>query len=249
MVLPCCRTHRTHLYDRSRDDQHLERALVVRSCMSSRQYVRPSFIEILTPQANTGIRAHVRLPPVHGVLYLQHVRHPTDINRSLERGRIDNVEWYRSRVLDDYRDDYHRRCYAEFHLCATHMVLVLSHGYHLPLGGSEEGATAQGLYEHSRIKCLSDEVQELRPSLSDATHTLRQPRTGDWLSRSRLSEMRQMHAGLSFEDYDIKKLKRLWRISKIISSTSEGTTIQASRQLSSISMLHGAALVRRSPLC
>ena len=32
-----------------------------------------------------------------------------------------------------------------------------------------------------------------------------QPRTGDWLSRSRLSEMRQMHAGLSFEDYDIKK--------------------------------------------
>ena len=35
-----------------------------------------------------------------------------------------------------------------------------------------------------------------------------------------------MHAGLSYEDYDIKTLNiiRLWRISKIISSTSEVTT-------------------------
>ena len=29
-----------------------------------------------------------------------------------------------------------RRCYAEFHLCATHLVLVLPHGYYLTLGGS-----------------------------------------------------------------------------------------------------------------
>ena len=81
-----------------------------------------------------------------------------DINRSLERGRNGYVEWHWSRVLDDYRGDYHCRCYAEFHLCATHMVLVLSDGYHLPLGGSKEGSTAQGLHEHPRVECLSDEV-------------------------------------------------------------------------------------------
>ena len=131
-----CGTHRTHLYDWSRDDQHLERALVVRSCVSSRQHVRPSAVEVFTPQANTGIRAYFRLPPVHGVLYLQHVRHPADIHCSLERGRIGNVGWHRARLLDYYRGDYHCRRYAEFHLCATHMVLVLSNGYHLPLGGS-----------------------------------------------------------------------------------------------------------------
>ena len=128
MVLPCCRTHRTHLYDRSCDDQHLEGTLVVWQCVSSRQHVRPSVVEVLTPQADTCVCAYFRFPTVHGVLYLQHVRHPTDINRSLERGRNGYVEWHWSRVLDDYRDDYHRRCYAEFHLCATHLVLVLPHG-------------------------------------------------------------------------------------------------------------------------
>ena len=92
----------------------------------------PAFVR----KANTGIRAYFRLPPVHGVLYLQHVRHPADIHCSLERGRIGNVGWHRARLLDYYRGDYHCRRYAEFHLCATHMVLVLSNGYHLPLGGS-----------------------------------------------------------------------------------------------------------------
>ena len=153
-----CRTHRTHLYDRSRDDQHLERALVVRSCMSSRQYVRPFVVEVFTPQANTSIRAYFRFPTVHGVLYLWHVRYPADIHRSLERGRIGYVEWHWSRVLDDYRGDYHCRNHPLVHLCATHMVLVLSDGYHLPLGGSKEGSTAQGLHEHPRVECLSDEV-------------------------------------------------------------------------------------------
>ena len=38
--------------------------------------------------------------------------------------------------LDYYRGDNHCRYYALIHLCATHMVLVLSNGYHLPLGGS-----------------------------------------------------------------------------------------------------------------
>ena len=136
MVLPRCRTHRTHLYDWSRDDQHLERALVVRTCMPSWQYVRSFAVKILTPQAHTGIRAYVRFPPVHGVLYLQHVRPPTHIHRSLERGRIGNVGWHRACVLDYYRDDNHCRHYAEFHLCATHLVLVLSDGYYLQLGGS-----------------------------------------------------------------------------------------------------------------
>ena len=158
MVLPRRGAHCTHLYDWSRDDQHLEGTLVVRACMSSRQYVRPSAVEIFTPQANTGICAYVRLPPVHGVLYLRHVRHPAHIHRSLERGRIGYVGWHRSRVLDYYRDDYHCRHYAEFHLCTTHMVLVLSDGYHLPLGGSKEGTAAQGFYEHPRFECLSDEV-------------------------------------------------------------------------------------------
>ena len=116
--------------------QHLERALVVRTRMSSRQLVRPSVVEVLTPQANTCIRAYVRLPPIHGVLYLWHVRPPTHIHRSLERGRISDVERYRARILDDYRDDNHCRHYAEFHLCATHLVLVLSDGYYLQLGGS-----------------------------------------------------------------------------------------------------------------
>ena len=74
--------------------------------------------------------------------------------------------------LDYYRGDNHCRRYAEFHLCATHLVLVLSDGYYLPLGGSKECTTAKGLYEHPRIECLSDEVQELCPRLSDATHPL-----------------------------------------------------------------------------
>jgi len=131
-------------------------------------------------------RAYLRFPPVHGVLYLQHVRHPTHIHRSLERGRNGYLEWHWSRVLDDYRGDNHRRCYAEFHLCATHLVLVLSHGYYLTLGGSEEGATAQGLYEHSRIKCLSDERQEQRePSSSLALDlwSLATAGTQEWPSR------------------------------------------------------------------
>ena len=189
MVLSCSGTYRTHLYDWSRDDQHLERALVVRTCMSSRQYVRPPVVEVLTPQTNTGIRAYVRFPTVHGVLYLWHVRHPTHIHRSLERGRFGYVEWYWSRVLDNYRDDYHSRRYAEFHLCATHLVLVLSDGYYLPLGGSEEGTATPSLYKHPCIECLSDALYELCPRLSDATHTLRQPWAGNRLSRFRLSEM------------------------------------------------------------
>ena len=172
MVLSRDWSHRTHLHDRSRDDQHLEGTLVVRTCVSSREHVRPSAVEVLTAQADTSVRAHIRFPPVHGILHLQHVRHPVDINRSLERGRIGYVEWHRARLLDDYRGDYDCRRYAEFHLCTTHLVLVLSHGYYLPLGGSKEGTTAQGLYKHPRIKCLSDEMQELRPRLPDATHTL-----------------------------------------------------------------------------
>ena len=92
------------------------------------------------------------------------------------------MEWHRSRILDDYRDDYHCRRYAEFYICPSYMVFVLPHGYHLTLGSSKEGTTAQGLYEHPCFECLSDEVQELCPRLSYATHTLRQPRTGGWLS-------------------------------------------------------------------
>ena len=126
---------------------------------------------------------------MYDVLYLWHVRHPTHIHRSLERGRFGYVEWYWSRVLDNYRDDYHSRRYAEFHLCATHLVLVLSDGYYLPLGGSEEGTATPSLYKHPCIECLSDALYELCPRLSDATHTLRQPWAGNRLSRFRLSEM------------------------------------------------------------
>ena len=151
--------------------------------------IRSSAIEIFTPQADTGIRAYVWLPPVHGVLYLQHVWHPAYIHRSLERRRIGNVGWHWACVLDDYRGDYHCRRYAEFHLCATHLVLVLSDGNYLPLGSSKESTAAQGFYKHPCFECLSDEVQELCPCLSDATHALRQSWTGNRLSRSRLSEM------------------------------------------------------------
>ena len=126
--------------------------------MPSWQYVRSFAVKILTPQAHTGIGAYFRLPPVHGVLYLQHVRHPAHIHRSLERGRFSHVERYWPCVLDDYRDDYHCRRYAEFNLRATHMVFVLSDGYYLLLGGSKEGTAAQGFYEHPCFECLSDEV-------------------------------------------------------------------------------------------
>ena len=150
--------------------------------MSARQYVRPSAVEVLTPQTNTSVRTYVRLPPVHGVLHFRYVWHPADSHRSLELGRLSHVEWHWPSVLDHYRDDHDCRCHAEFYLCATHLVLVLPHGYHLTLGSSKEGTTAQGLYEHPCFECLSDEVQELCPRLSDATHTLRQSRTGNWLS-------------------------------------------------------------------
>ena len=111
------------------------------------------------------------------------------------------MELHWSRVLDDYRDDNYCWCYAEFHLCTSHLVLVLPHGYHLALGGSKEGTAAQGLYERPRVECLSDEVQTVRPRMSDAAHALRQSRTGDWLSASRLSEMRQMYVGLSYKNH------------------------------------------------
>ena len=71
------------------------------------------------------------LPPVHGVLHLRHVRHPTDIHRALERGRTGHVVWNRQSVLDDYRHDHHRRRHTFVHLCPTHLVFVLSHGNHL----------------------------------------------------------------------------------------------------------------------
>ena len=83
------------------------------------------------------------------------------------------MEWYWACVLDDYRDDHHCRCHTEFHLCATHLVFILSHGNYLPLGSSEEGSVAQSLYEYPRIKCLPDEMQDVRPCLSNATYALR----------------------------------------------------------------------------
>ena len=37
-------------------------------------------------------------------------------------------------------------------------------------------------------------------------YALRQPRSGVWLSASRLSEVRKMHLSLSYKDYVIKEL-------------------------------------------
>ena len=99
--------------------------------LTSMQYVRPSAVEVLTPSPDSQVCAHLRLPPVHGVLHLRHVRHPTDIHRALERGRTGHVVWNRQSVLDDYRHDHHRRRHTFVHLCPTHLVFVLSHGNHL----------------------------------------------------------------------------------------------------------------------
>ena len=49
LVLSRNRTRRTHLYGWSRADQHMEGTLVVRTCLSSWQHVRPSVVEILPP--------------------------------------------------------------------------------------------------------------------------------------------------------------------------------------------------------
>ena len=179
---------------------------MVRQSLSARQHVRPSAVEILAPQADSRFRANLRFPPVHGAFHLHDVRHPTDADRSLERGRIAYVERHWSRVLDDYRDYDCRRRYAEFHLCASHMVFVLSYGNHFVVGGTQEAAASQALYRRARCSHLPDEVQELRPRLSHATHALRQPRSGDWLSASRLPEVRQMRLGLSDKDYGIEKV-------------------------------------------
>ena len=173
LVLSRNRTPCHHLHDRPRDDEHLERSLVVRTRMSTRKSIRPLVVEIFTPSPNTQVRALLRVPSVHGFLYLRHVRLPTDFHRSLEWGRLSNVEWYRSCVLDDYRDDHHCRCHAEFYLCATHLVFVLSHGNDLPLGCPEEGSIAQGFYEYPCVERMSDEVQDVCPCLSNATYALR----------------------------------------------------------------------------
>ena len=199
-------TARPHLHDRARGDQHTERTMVVRTRMPQRQYVRPAALEIFAPQADTGLRAHIRLPPVHGVLHLRHVRRTADADRALERGRMGHVERHRTRVLDHHRDDHWGRRRAELHLCAENLVLLLSDGDHLPLGSAEESSAAQSLHEHPRDGGLPDEVQELRPRMPDAANALRQSGRGEGLSGSRLSEMRQMRAGLSDEDYDPQTL-------------------------------------------
>ena len=55
---------------------------------------------------------------------------------------------------------------------------------------------------------MSDEVDELCPRMSDATHTLRLSRGGTRLPASRLSEVRQVRTGLPHEDYDIELMNR-----------------------------------------
>jgi len=139
--------------------------------------------------------------------HLRHVRHPANIHRTLERERISYVERYWSRVLDNHRDDNYCRHYAIVYLCTTHLVFVLSDGNHIFMGSPQTSAIAQALYRCASSCYLPDEVQTMCPRLSHAAHALRQPRAGDRLSASRLSEMRQMHLGLSNKDYVIRQMK------------------------------------------
>ena len=229
MVLSRYRTHRNHLYDWSRAHLHLARPLLVWQCLSARQSIRPTAVEVLTPQANTSVCAYLRLPPVYGVLHLRYVRHPTDIHRSLERGRLGYVERNWSRFLDDYRSDHHRWHYPVVYLCASHMVFVLPDGNHLVMGGSKAPAITQALHccaccSHlpderqeqrepssslewpSRVWRRQSQVQELRSCLPHAAYALRQPRSGVRLSASRLPEVRQMHLGLSYKDYVVEEI-------------------------------------------
>ena len=108
---------------------------VVRTCVSSWQYVRQIALEVFTPSSDSQVCANLRLSSVHGVLHLHYVWHTTKLC-ALERGWTSHVGWYRQGLLDDYRHDYHRWCHAFFHLCTTHMVFVLSNGNHLQLGST-----------------------------------------------------------------------------------------------------------------
>ena len=81
------------------------------------------------------IKTYLRIPPVHGVLHLYYVRHPTEF-RTLERGRTGYVGRDWQGLLDDYRHDYYRWCHTLVHLCPTHMVFVLPDGNHLQLGST-----------------------------------------------------------------------------------------------------------------
>ena len=158
VVLSRHRTPRSYLHDRPRVDLHLARPLLVWQRMSARQHVRPFVVEILTTQADSRFCAHLRLPPVHGVFHLRNVRHPADVHRSLERRRVGYVEWYRSRVLDNHCDDHHCRCYAEFHLCAAHLVFVLSDGNHIFMGSAQAQAPTPALYRCACFCRLPNEM-------------------------------------------------------------------------------------------
>ena len=99
-------------------------------------------------------------------------------------GRLSYVEWHWPCILDDYRDDHHCWCHTELHLCATHLVFVLSDGNYIFMRSSEVCSAAQSLYEHPCSRHMSDEVQAVCPCMPHAAHALRQPRTRNRLSQS-----------------------------------------------------------------
>ena len=69
-----------------------------------------------------------------------------------------------------------RRHRPLLHLCPSHLVLLLSHGYNVIVGSSEEATASQALHPYQGGRQLPDEVQELCPSMPHAAPTLREQR-------------------------------------------------------------------------
>jgi len=146
--------------------------MVVRTRLSAWQHVRPPAVEVLAPPSYSGFCPHLWLPALYGVVHLQHVWHPAKPS-ALGRRRLGHVGRHRACLLDDYRDDDRRRYHPLVHLRASDLVLLLSDGNHLALGGSEESAAAVVVHQYPCGKHLPDEVHELCPRLPDAAQTLR----------------------------------------------------------------------------
>ena len=58
------------------------------------------------------------------------------------------------------------------HLCASYLVLLLSDGNNLTLGGTKEGVSVQSFHHCACQQRLPDEVQAMCPCVSYAAHTL-----------------------------------------------------------------------------